>query len=240
VSRESAAARRAVLVADDQLNVRNILEFNLRRRGFDVRVVHDGPSVLAAVSAAAPDLILLDIMMPGLDGFGVLERLRVDPATARIPVLVVSARGAETDILKALQLGAVDYVVKPFNLEVLFEKIRRAVEAGGPPAPAGRVSAAAAAILPVESLDAEALPGVGRRAVALAHAGARTVVLDLSSAPPPDRAAAGRLARLRDEVRRAGATLVLAAPAALAEAIREAGISPAFEIFADAAAAIRR
>ena len=194
------------------MNVRNILEFNLKRRGFDVQVVHDGPSVLSAASAGAPDLVLLDIMMPGLDGFQVLEKLRGSPETASIPVLIVSARGSETDILRALQLGARDYVVKPFNLDVLFEKIQRALEDSSGEAPAAAEPFRSAAVLSLEYLDGPSIPLLVRRTQALVRAGAAAVVLDLSAAPVPDRAVLQRVARLRDDLAREGAALRVAGP----------------------------
>jgi len=123
--------RNTILVVDDQTNVRNILEFNLKRKGFDILSAQDGLAAITLAINNQPDLMLLDIMMPGIDGFQVLEKLRSDERTSSIPVLVVSAKGTEDDILQAMKLGAKDYIVKPFNLDQLMQKAFKLIQQSG-------------------------------------------------------------------------------------------------------------
>jgi diguanylate cyclase (GGDEF)-like protein len=113
-----------VLVADDDASVARLVRLCLEVEGFDVEVVADGPTALASVRADPPDVVLLDVMMPGLDGVEVLRRLRADAATAALPVLLVTARGLSADKVVGLTAGADDYVVKPFDAAELVARIR--------------------------------------------------------------------------------------------------------------------
>ncbi|MEW5692603.1 MAG: response regulator [Candidatus Hydrogenedentota bacterium] len=116
---------KTILVVDDHLNVRNILKFNLQRKGYNVLTIDDGGSVLPMVMKEKIDLVLLDIMLPDIDGFKVLDSMKAKGVIDKSPVIVLSAKGEESDILTALKKGARDYVVKPFNFEVLYSKINR-------------------------------------------------------------------------------------------------------------------
>ncbi len=111
---EAAAAD--ILVVDDEPDVARIMALNLEFEGYRVRVAHDGFEALRAVEERKPDCLLLDIMMPGMDGFEVLRRLKKDPDTSDIPVIVVTARDTDMDRLKGYGGGAVEYVPKPFDL----------------------------------------------------------------------------------------------------------------------------
>jgi CheY-like chemotaxis protein len=104
-----------VLVVDDERSIRTICRVNLEGDGLAVQEAKDGAGALAQVRQERPSLVLLDVMMPGLDGWRVAEELAADPATRDIPVVFLSARAAEEDRRRAQELGAVAYVVKPFD-----------------------------------------------------------------------------------------------------------------------------
>jgi CheY-like chemotaxis protein len=104
-----------VLVVDDNEDNVNIISSILLGRGFELRVARDGESALRAVRERAPDLILLDIMMPGMNGLEVLDHLKADPRTASVPVIMVTARAADDDVLAGYKSGAEYYLTKPFT-----------------------------------------------------------------------------------------------------------------------------
>jgi two-component system OmpR family response regulator len=111
----AVAAKRRVLVVDDEENVTHLVSSALRFDGFDTIIADNGPSALAAVAESDPDLVVLDVMMPGMDGLGVLHNLRA--AGSQVPVIFLTARDAATERIGGLRAGAVDYVVKPFSVE---------------------------------------------------------------------------------------------------------------------------
>ena len=111
-----------VLVADDEQNIRELVAMGLRYEGFEVEAVDDGRAALAAVPTFRPDLIVLDVMMPGLDGFEVCRRLRADGQ--RAPVVFLTARKELDDRLTGLTIGGDDYLAKPFSFEELVARIR--------------------------------------------------------------------------------------------------------------------
>ena len=124
--------RRRILIVEDDPDLAFGLEFNLRHEGYDVAVAADGPTGLAAALADPPDLSVLDVMLPGLDGFAVLERLRA--AGLRMPVLMLTARADEGDKVRGLRSGADDYVTKPFGVMELVARIEALLRrAGSPP-----------------------------------------------------------------------------------------------------------
>jgi DNA-binding response OmpR family regulator len=115
---------RSIVVAEDEPYLVEALTFVLRRAGFSVSVASDGPSAIELVRSRRPDLLLLDIMLPGCDGFEVLTKLRQDAALNDTRVVVLTAKGREQDRHRARELGADDYVTKPFdNMEVV-ERVR--------------------------------------------------------------------------------------------------------------------
>ena len=114
-----------ILVVDDDELLRDLLEFKLRSRGYEVELAEDGEAALEAASASPPDLIVLDGMMPGLDGFQVLQRLSDSGATREVPVIMLTARRQEQDVVAGLSLGAQDYLVKPFLPDELVLRIQR-------------------------------------------------------------------------------------------------------------------
>ncbi len=113
-----------ILVIDDEQDIRELLAFNLRREGYSVIEEGDGASGLALAQSRLPALILLDIMLPGMDGLSVCRELRRSPATEHIPVIMLTARGDEVDRIVGFELGADDYVVKPFNTRELLLRVR--------------------------------------------------------------------------------------------------------------------
>jgi DNA-binding response OmpR family regulator len=114
---------RTILVVDDEADILNFLELVLKERGYDVLTAAGGQQALAEAREHLPDLVLLDIMMPQMDGWEVLRLLRVDPRTAAIPVAMISARTDAKDRVQGLQEGALDYICKPFSLEDLLAKV---------------------------------------------------------------------------------------------------------------------
>jgi len=112
-----------VLIVEDEPNIVVSLEFLLRHEGYEVAVAGSGPEALAAAASFRPDLVLLDVMLPGLDGFEVCRRLRGEPAPPKIVLL--TARGREAERHKGLDLGADLYVTKPFSTRQLIADVRR-------------------------------------------------------------------------------------------------------------------
>jgi DNA-binding response OmpR family regulator len=110
-----------VLVVEDERDLAALLAHNLRLEGLDVRVVEDGREALPAVRAWHPDLVVLDLMLPGMDGFEVLRGIRAH--TASLPVLILSARGEQQDKVRGFRLDADQYVTKPFGLVELLERV---------------------------------------------------------------------------------------------------------------------
>jgi DNA-binding response OmpR family regulator len=115
---------RTILVIDDEPELVKLLDYNLSKAGYLVISAKDGESGLAAARKHAPDAIILDIMMPGLDGWEVCKRLRQDPATAALPLLMLTAKGEEGDRVLGLELGADDYVTKPFGVRELIARVK--------------------------------------------------------------------------------------------------------------------
>lgn len=115
---------RSVLVVEDEHDIATLIEFHLRKEGLDVQVARAGRAGLEAAQRTTPDLLILDIMLPDLDGLEVCRRLKRDAETRDIPIIMVSARGDEADIVAGLELGADDYVTKPFSPRVLMARVR--------------------------------------------------------------------------------------------------------------------
>ena len=108
-----------ILVVDDNADNVNIAREILLSRGFEVRVAYDGQSALASVEQQRPDLVLLDVMMPQMSGMEVLDRLRANPATAGVPVILVTAKDQDEDLLAGYKYGADYYITKPFSAKQL-------------------------------------------------------------------------------------------------------------------------
>ena len=118
-------AKPTILVVDDEEDIRELVELNLRREGYHVVMCETGEQALEQVSSQAPDAIVLDLMLPGIDGLEVCRRLKAEPKTRQIAVVMLTAKGEEADIVTGLEIGADDYVTKPFSGKVLVARIRR-------------------------------------------------------------------------------------------------------------------
>jgi diguanylate cyclase (GGDEF)-like protein len=114
----------SLLVVDDDPFIARLLEIELRAAGYDVRVAADGAVALEAARERCPDLVLADVMMPNMDGFELTRRLRQDPRTATVSVIMLTARGLSADKLEGFAIGADDYIVKPFDTPELLARIR--------------------------------------------------------------------------------------------------------------------
>lgn len=112
-----------ILIVDDEEDILNFLELVLREKGYEVVTAGSGHDALTRAQLERPDLVLLDIMMPQMDGWEVLKLLRIDDETASIPVAMLSARTEARDRVQGLQEGAIDYICKPFSLQELLTKI---------------------------------------------------------------------------------------------------------------------
>lgn len=126
---EVAATMKRILVCDDDALLIDLLEYRLASRGYEIIIARDGSEALARLTESTPDAIILDAMMPVIDGYEVLRRIRETEALAAIPVIMLTARKQERDILEALELGANDYIVKPFIPEELVARLSRLLEA---------------------------------------------------------------------------------------------------------------
>jgi DNA-binding response OmpR family regulator len=104
-----------ILVVEDEAAIAEVLEYNLEKEGFDVAVEYRGDTALNAIRSAPPDLVVLDLMLPGLDGLELTRALKRDPKTASIPLVMLTAKGEELDRIVGLELGADDYIPKPFS-----------------------------------------------------------------------------------------------------------------------------
>ena len=109
-----------ILIVDDETTITDIIEFNLQKEGFETKAVHDGKEALLAVNEYEPDLMLLDVMMPEMDGFKTLELLR---QKYKFPILMLTAKEEEADKVKGLELGADDYITKPFGIRELIARV---------------------------------------------------------------------------------------------------------------------
>jgi DNA-binding response OmpR family regulator len=125
-----------IMVVDDEQDILQFLDLVLRERGYEVITASSGQEALTRAATEKPDLVLLDVMMPEMDGWEVLKLLRVDPETEQIPVAMLSARTEAKDRVQGLQEGAIDYICKPFALPELLEKIEGILKAGRAGTPA--------------------------------------------------------------------------------------------------------
>ena len=120
-----------ILIADDEPNIVISLEYLLKREGYQVLVARDGQEALEAIAREHPDLVLLDVMMPHKTGFEVCQAVRTTPGIEATPILMLTARGRETDVAKGLALGANAYMTKPFSTRELVVKVAEMLEAVG-------------------------------------------------------------------------------------------------------------
>jgi len=116
-------AKEHILVVDDEEDILELVEYNLIKHGFSCTCVGSGGAAVKTAKNIIPDLILLDLMLPGLDGLEVCSLLRADSRTRQIPIIMLTAKGAETDVVRGLEMGADDYIPKPFSPKVLMARI---------------------------------------------------------------------------------------------------------------------
>jgi len=118
----------SILVVEDEAHIRRVLEYNLKLDGYEVYLAEDGTTGLKIANDKNPDVILLDWLMPVMDGIQVLTKLKINKNTKHIPVLMLTAKGMLSDVTKALEMGADDYITKPFNPIQLGRTIREILE----------------------------------------------------------------------------------------------------------------
>lgn len=132
------------LIVDDDLDLADVVAFTMRRAGFEAILAHDGHLALERWQRESPDLVVLDLNLPGLDGLSVCQRIRAESNT---PIIILSIRGEEDDVVEALKLGADDYIVKPFSSRQLMARAEALMRrAGVSPAPATRLEAGGLAL----------------------------------------------------------------------------------------------
>ncbi len=117
-------SKEKVLVIDDEEDILELVKYNLAKEGYRVTGVLSGEEALTKAKQEMPDVVLLDLMLPGVDGLEVCRRLKGNPLTAQIPIVMVTAKGEDADIVTGLELGADDYIIKPFSPRVLLARIR--------------------------------------------------------------------------------------------------------------------
>jgi two-component system alkaline phosphatase synthesis response regulator PhoP len=120
-------AHESILAVEDDEDILELLKYNLAKEGYRVNTVTSGEDGLQLARSTTPDLILLDLMLPGVDGLEVCRRLKMDPKTRQVPIIMLTAKGEETDIVTGLELGAEDYITKPFSPRVFLARIRTAL-----------------------------------------------------------------------------------------------------------------
>ena len=125
-----------VLIIEDEKDLAELLAFNLEKEGFSATCFHDGKLGLASAGAELPDLVLLDLMLPGMLGTEVCKALRKDPRTARIPIIMITAKGDEIDRVVGFEVGADDYIVKPFSMREVALRVKAVMRRFEPETPA--------------------------------------------------------------------------------------------------------
>jgi DNA-binding response OmpR family regulator len=122
-----------ILVAEDEQHIAEMITFKLSNGGHQVVRAHDGEEAVLLAGSESPDLILLDVMMPVLSGFEVLRQLKGNAALRGVPVIMVTAKGQERDVVNGLREGATDYIVKPFSLKELAARVEMVLQRGTTP-----------------------------------------------------------------------------------------------------------
>jgi phosphate regulon transcriptional regulator PhoB len=137
-----------VLIVEDERDIRDLVLFHLEREGFQVSSASSGEEALRQVRHASPDLVLLDLMLPAMGGLEVCRKLRQDPATVALPIVMLTAKGDEVDRVLGLELGADDYIVKPFSPKELLARVRAVLRRAKPAPGAAAIAIGALAIDP--------------------------------------------------------------------------------------------
>ena len=123
-------ANERIIVVDDEEDILELIEYNLSKERLQVECVTTGEATLESVRTKQPDLVILDLMLPGIDGLEVCKTLKSDPLTSHIPIIMLTAKGEDADIVTGLELGADDYITKPFSPRVLTARIKAVLRRG--------------------------------------------------------------------------------------------------------------
>jgi len=132
-------AKSKILIVEDEASLVEVLTYNLQREGYEAVVAKEGREGLRKVQMLLPDLLILDLMLPGLNGLDICREVRSSPRTANIPILMLTARAEETDQVIGFAVGADDYVTKPFSVKVLMQRIKVLLRRAANPEPVGDV-----------------------------------------------------------------------------------------------------
>ena len=116
--------KRLIVVVEDEQAIQDVVAYNLRREGYEVLLAGDGDEGLALIQSKRPALVILDLMLPGIDGLSICQQLRADPKTRSIPLMILSAKEEESDIVIGLSLGADDYLAKPFSPREMLARVK--------------------------------------------------------------------------------------------------------------------
>lgn len=127
-----------LLIVEDELEIAELIDFHANRDGYETKIVHSGRTALEVISQDQPDLMILDLMLPDVDGLEVLRRVRRLEKGNDTPILIVSAKGDESDVVAGIELGADDYVTKPFSPRILMARIRNILRRRNPEIDAGK------------------------------------------------------------------------------------------------------
>jgi two-component system phosphate regulon response regulator PhoB len=126
-------AKEKILVVDDEEDILELVRHNLAREGYEITCAQSGEAALKSATRTAYDLMILDLMLPGVDGLEVAKRLKNDPDTRHMPIIMLTAKGEEADVVTGLELGADDYITKPFSPRVLLARIKAVLRRGKEP-----------------------------------------------------------------------------------------------------------
>jgi len=132
MTRQIIVKTEKIVVIEDEADILEVIEYNLRREGYEVICSQNGEDGLDKIEKSGPDLVLLDLMLPEIDGVELCRKLKSDPLTAAIPVIMVTAKGEESDIVLGLGVGADDYVTKPFSPKELVARVKAVLRRGEP------------------------------------------------------------------------------------------------------------
>jgi two-component system alkaline phosphatase synthesis response regulator PhoP len=119
-----SSSMKKIFIVEDESDIANLVARNLRKEQFEVSVFHDGESFLRSLDDELPDLAILDLMLPGIDGLDVCKEMRTDERTRSVPIIILTAKGTELDIVLGLELGADDYITKPFSIRELIARVK--------------------------------------------------------------------------------------------------------------------
>jgi len=124
IKKGNVMTKQSIVIVEDEEDIQELIAYNLNKNGYETEVFSSGEDALSAIKDISPNLVLLDLMLPGLDGLKVCKHLKEDRETEDLPIIMITARGEEEDIVKGFEYGADDYVTKPFSTKVLLSRIK--------------------------------------------------------------------------------------------------------------------